>query len=49
MKIISRLRKGTIMLWAFNFIINPDLNKYGRGFNVHVLTPSRKKDDYTRQ
>jgi hypothetical protein len=37
---ISRLHNGTIILWAFNFIINPDLNKYGRGFNVHLITPS---------
>jgi len=46
---ISRLHNGTIILWAFNLIINPDLNKYGRGFNVHLITPSHKKDDYTRQ
>jgi len=46
---VNHIRKGTIKLWAFNFISNPDLNKYGRGFNVHVLTPSHKKDDYTRQ
>jgi hypothetical protein len=46
---VSHIHNGTIILWAFNFTINPDLKKYGRGFNVHELSASRKTDDYTRQ
>ena len=42
---ISRFHNGTKILWAFNSTINPDLKKYGRGFNVHVLSPSHKTDD----
>jgi len=37
--VISRPHNGTIILWAFNFTINPYLKKCGIVFNVHVLTP----------